>query len=96
MRGFAERSVPQRFPKDNTPKRSTIWDKVKNAAAAAKKNASGQTRERIVRAYRECLARHPSDFEITLAEEHLHSEPIEGLAGLYQSLFASPEFRFLN
>jgi hypothetical protein len=69
---------------------------IENATAAAKKNASGPTRERTIRAYRECLGRHPRDSEITLAEEHLHSEPSGGFASLYQSLFASPQFRYLN
>jgi hypothetical protein len=69
---------------------------IENAGAAAKRNTSGQTRERIARAYRECLGRHPRDSEITVAEQHLRANPSAGLAGLYQSLFASPEFRYLN
>ena len=69
---------------------------IENAAAAAKKNSSGQTRERIIRAYRGCLGRHPRSSEITLAEQHLAANPAGGLAELYQSLFASPEFRYLD
>ena len=71
---------------------------LKNTRSAAERNQSGSGLDRIALAYRQTLGRAPSEAELTLAAEHLSSQTdgTAALAELYQSLFASPQFRFLN
>jgi hypothetical protein len=68
---------------------------LQNSRAAAQHNNSS---DRITLAYRQTLGRFPSPSELTLATEHLSAQTDQtaALAELYQSLFASPEFRLLN
>ena len=67
-----------------------------NARSAANKN-SGSMPERIKRAYHEVLGRAPTTSELQLASEHCDAANHQvALTQLYQSLFASAEFRFLN
>jgi hypothetical protein len=68
---------------------------LQNARAAADCNKST---DRATLAYRQTLGRFPSASELTLATDHLSSQTDQtaALAELYQSLFASPEFRLLN
>jgi hypothetical protein len=68
-----------------------------NARSAAQRN-TGLAEERISAAYRQVLGRLPAASELKLARRHLHAaaDEQEALVEIYQSLFASVEFRFLN
>jgi hypothetical protein len=56
--------------------------------------------KRLVAAYRVALGRTPSEDELVASKRFLESasgsKPREQLAGLFQALFASAEFRYLR
>ena len=67
-----------------------------NARSAAQRNTSSMP-EQISRAYLEVLGRAPTTSELQFANQHFDgTDQREALTELYQSLFASVEFRFLN
>jgi hypothetical protein len=71
---------------------------IDNGLESAKRTTAANAADRITVAYRRTLGRPPTGPELAVAADHLSAlaDGTVALAELYQSLFASPEFRFLN
>ena len=66
---------------------------MEQAELAAKRLSGGSAHSRIEHAYRLSLGRGPSEDEMILAEKHLSNT---GWEYLFQALFASLDFRYIN
>jgi hypothetical protein len=65
---------------------------MQQAEFAAPRLPAGPDLDRITRAYRLTLGRNPTPAELAIIQKHLPA----GWPALFQSLFASLDFRYLN